>query len=65
MDEFDIQRDHPFKTSACLRGEGVSPWDDGQKVTVHKDKKSPSYAFCLNADGWGVGVKHSENLPTS
>ena len=22
-------RDHPFKTSACLRGEGVSPWADG------------------------------------
>ena len=35
-------RDHPFKTSACLRGGGVSPWADGQKVTVHKDQKSPS-----------------------
>ena len=34
--------DHPFKTSACLRGGGVSPCADGQKVTVHKDKKSPS-----------------------
>ena len=29
-------RDHPFKTSACLRGEGC------QKFTVHKDQKSPS-----------------------
>ena len=35
-------RDHPLKTSACLRGEGVSPGADGPKVTVHKDKKSPS-----------------------
>ena len=35
-------RDHPFKTSACLRGGGVSPFADGQKVTVHKDQKSPS-----------------------
>ena len=35
-------RDHPFKTSACLRGEGCPPWADGQKVTVHKDRKSRS-----------------------
>ena len=35
-------RDHPFKTSACLRGGGVSPCADGRKVTVHKDQKSPS-----------------------
>ena len=35
-------RDHPFKTSACLRGGGVSPCADGQKVTVHKNQKSPS-----------------------
>ena len=35
-------RDHPFKTSACLRGGGVWPCADGQKVTVHKDQKSPS-----------------------
>ena len=35
-------RDHPFKTSAWLRGGGVSPCADGQKVTVHKDQKSPS-----------------------
>ena len=35
-------RDHPFKTSACLRGGGVSPCADGLKVTVHKDQKSPS-----------------------
>ena len=34
--------DHPFKTSACLRGVGVSPCGDGQKVTVHRDQKSPS-----------------------
>ena len=53
-------RDHPFKTSACLRGEGVSPCADGQKVTVHKDQRSPSKAFCWNADYWGC-----ENLPTS
>ena len=24
-------RDHTFKTSACLRGEGVSPFGDGHK----------------------------------
>ena len=24
-----------FKTSACLRGVGVSPYADGPKVTVH------------------------------
>ena len=35
-------RDHSFKTSACLRGVGVSPCADGPKVTVHKDQKSPS-----------------------
>ena len=35
-------RDHPFKTSACLRGGGVSPRAVGQNITVHKDKKSPS-----------------------
>ena len=35
-------RDHPFKTSACLRGGGVSPWADGQKVAVPKYQKSPS-----------------------
>ena len=60
-------RDHPFKTSAChcLRGEGVSPCANGQKVTVHKDQKSPSYAFCWNADGRGIGVRNRENLPTS
>ena len=32
-----LLRDHPFKTSACLRGGGVSPCADGQRVTVHKD----------------------------
>ena len=37
-----LDRDHPFKTSACLRGGGLSPYADGQKVTVHKDQKSPS-----------------------
>ena len=35
-------RDHPFKTSACLRGGGGSPCANGQKVTVHKGQKSPS-----------------------
>ena len=58
-------RDHPFKMSACLRGGGVSPCADGQKVTVHKDQKSPSLAFFWNADGRGVGVKNGENLLTS
>ena len=38
----NIHRDHPFKTSAYLRRGGVSPCADGQKVTVHKDQKSPS-----------------------
>ena len=46
-------------------GGGVSPCADGRKVTVHKDEKSPSSAFCWNADGRGVGVKNCENLPTS
>ena len=32
----------PVKMSACLRVGGVSPCADGQKVTVHKDQKSPS-----------------------
>ena len=32
-------RDHPFETSACLKG--VSPCADGQNVTVHNDQKSP------------------------
>ena len=52
-------RDHPFKTSACSRGGGVSPCADRQKV----DQKSPSYTFCWN--GRGVGIKNRENLPTS
>ena len=33
-------RDHPFKTSAFLRGGGVSPNADGPKVTVNKSLKS-------------------------
>ena len=37
-----VVRDHSFKTSACLRGGGVSPCADGPKVTVHKDQKFPS-----------------------
>ena len=52
-DDFSYIRDHPFKTSACLRRGGVSPCADGQKVTVHKDQKSPSKAFCWNDDGRG------------
>ena len=39
--KFQIQKslwDHPFKTSACLREEGVSPYADGLKVIVHKGK---------------------------
>ena len=39
LDGIDF-RDHPFKTSACLRGGEVSPCTDGQKVTLHKDEKS-------------------------
>ena len=57
--------DHPFQTSACLRGGGVYPCADGQKVTVHKDQKSPPLTSCWNADGSGVGVKNRKNLPTS
>ena len=49
MSSFILYRDRPFKTN-------------GQKVTVHKDKKSPSYAFCWNADGRRVGVKNRETL---
>ena len=59
-----MHRDHLRKTSACLRGGGESPCSDGQKVTVHEDKKSPSKTFCVNADGRAVGVKKRENLPT-
>ena len=40
--DFHSPRDHPFKKSACLWGGGVSPCANGQKVTVHKDQKSPS-----------------------
>ena len=58
-------KDHPFKTSACLREGGVSPCANVRKVIVHKDQKSPSQAFCWNADGRGVGVKNRENLTTS
>ena len=58
-------RDRPFETSACLRGGGLSPCADGQKVTVRKDQKSPSQAFCWNVDGRGVGVKNCKNLLTS
>ena len=35
-----------------LGGEGC-PLADGRKVTVHKDQKSPSEAFCWNSDGRG------------
>ena len=38
--------DRPVKTSACLRGVGVSPCADGQKVTIDKEQKSPSQVFC-------------------
>ena len=53
-----VIRDHPFKTSACHRGGGVSPCADGLKPTVHMDQKSTSYAFFWNADGRGVGVRN-------
>ena len=43
----------------------MSPCADGQKFTAHKDQKSPSQAFCCNADGRGAGVKSRENLPMS
>jgi hypothetical protein len=38
----ELLRDHPFKTSACLKGGRGVPKADGQKVTVDKDQKSPS-----------------------
>ena len=68
-DDFSYIRDHPFKTSACLRRGGVSPCADGQKVTVHKDQKSPSKAFCWNDDGRGKVIytkysKHSNETNT-
>ena len=55
--------DHPFKTSVCLREWRVSPYADGQKVTVHIRIKNP-----LQEDFAGmpmVGVKNCENLLTS
>ena len=54
--------DHPFKTSACIKGGGVSLCADGPKIRVYKDQIS---TFCWNADGRGVMVKNRENLPTS
>ena len=53
-----------LRSQHVLGGGGVSPCADGPKVTVHKDQKSPSYAFYWNADGRGVGVKNCENLLT-
>ena len=41
-------RDQQFKTSVCLRGGGVSPFANGQKVTVHKDQKLlPFVLMCI------------------
>ena len=45
--------DHPFKTSAFLRGEGVKNWPN---LTTDSSKKLPAE---------GEGVKNRENLPTS
>jgi hypothetical protein len=47
-------RDHPLKTSAFFRGEGVKNWP---KLPIDSSKKT--------AAGRGVGVKNCENLPTS
>ena len=56
----------PFISDVSVSyGGGVSLWANGLKVTVHKDQKFPSYAFCWNADGNGVGFKNRENLPTT
>ena len=46
-------RDHPFKTSAICRGGGVQNWSN---LPTDSSKKLPTE---------GVGVKNSENLPTS
>ena len=37
MDQ-NLIRDHPFQTSACLRGGRGVPMCDGPKVIVHKDQ---------------------------
>ena len=62
-----LLRDHPFKTSACLMGEGVSPCANGQKVTIHKDQKylHKHFAGVPIMVCRGVGVKNRKNLPTS
>ena len=51
--------------SACLRGGGVSPCDDGQKVTVHKDQSPLHKHFAGMPIVGGIGVKNRENLLTS
>ena len=49
-----LLRDHPFKTSACLRGEGVKNLSN---LPTHSTKKLLTVG--------GQGSKICENLPTS
>ena len=60
----DYLRDHPFKMSACLRGEGCPHGLMVKRSQYIRIKNSLHKHF----DGMpmvGVGVKNRENLPTS
>ena len=58
-------RDHPFKTSACLRGGGGSPLLMFANARGAGVLGLPIAGMPMVADGRGVGVKYRENLPTS
>ena len=61
-------RDHPFKTSACLRGEGcphVPMVKRSQYIRIKNPLHKHFAGMPMVADGRGVGVKNRENLPTS
>ena len=59
--EIDI-RDHPFKTSACLRGEGC-PHVPMVKRSQYIRIKSPLHKHFAGMQM--VGGENRENLPTS
>ena len=61
-----LVRDHPFKTSSCLGGEGcphVPMVERSQYIRINNPLHK--HFAGIPGDGRGVGVKHRENLPTS
>ena len=60
-----IVRDHPFKTSVCLGGEGCSHVPMVKRSQYIRIKNPLHKHFAGMPMVGGVGVKNRENLPTS